>query len=61
MTDATTCTWMQDGPDSDVWEASCRHTFRLDADTPTDNNMRFCCFCGKPLESAPWADEEITP
>lgn len=60
MTEATTCMWSQDA-DTDTWATQCKQYFRLDDGTPTDNKMRFCCYCGKPLESVPWADEEITP
>lgn len=51
------CTWSQNGDDSDSWDTGCRKLFRLDDGTPTNNGMKFCCFCGKTLFSAPWQEE----
>lgn len=52
------CWWSQDGEDSDLWQTSCRHWFRLDDGPPSDNGMVYCCFCAKPIEDAPWEPEE---
>ena len=55
------CDWKQDGDDeSDTWESSCGIFFSLTEGNPIDNNMHFCCYCGKPLTVTPltW-DPEI--
>ena len=52
------CRWVQDGEGEDLWITSCRGYFRLDDDTPSENKMLFCCYCGKLLEEAPWESEE---
>lgn len=52
------CIWAQDGDaDSDTWATGCRHYFTLNDGGPTDNEMRFCCYCGRPLIEVPWEDE----
>jgi hypothetical protein len=55
------CHWYQDGDeDSDKWAASCgRHRyFQLNDGTPTDNHMKYCCYCGKPLVEVPIEPED---
>jgi len=52
------CRWVQDGDGADLWESSCRGYFRIDDGTPSENGMKFCCYCGKPLEESPWVEEE---
>lgn len=43
-----TCNWEQeDDEDSDCWLTDCGHTFRLDEGAPSENHMKFCCYCGK--------------
>jgi len=62
----TWCEWTQDY-DENLWETSCKHAFSLSVGTPAENDMRFCCYCGKPLLAHPYADmpdddeEETTP
>lgn len=41
------CTWTEDG---DMWETTCGNAFSINDGTPKDNDMKFCCFCGKTLE-----------
>lgn len=46
------CAWARDSdPDTDVWVTTCGHYFRIDEGTPADNDMKFCCYCGKPLRT----------
>lgn len=54
---STECHWSQDGEDSDVWATQCGHYFVIAADTPSYNEMRFCCFCGRPLVEIRFEDE----
>lgn len=34
---------------SDWWTTSCGNSFVLNDGTPSENNMRFCCYCGGAL------------
>jgi len=45
---AEVCIWQED--EEDGWKTSCGEIFDLDNSTPVDDDMRFCCFCGKRLE-----------
>jgi len=44
------CTWTSDAFE-DCWETDCEKSFYIEDGTPKDNNMNFCCFCGKPLKT----------
>ena len=44
------CSWIQeDDPEINLWRTSCHNTFYLDADKPSDNHMKYCCYCGKEI------------
>ena len=46
------CRWVED-EDGD-WVTSCGEYFIIINDgRPTGNRMRFCCYCGKPLQEVP--------
>ena len=52
-----TCLWSRDGDEEhDVWGTSCGRYFTIIEGTPTDNEMRFCCYCGGNLEENNDAD-----
>ena len=54
----TCCTWHQDGDsDSGVYATSCGRYFDLTDGTPEDNQMRWCCYCGKQLAQELIAEE----
>lgn len=42
------CCWLLDEIDG-FWQTDCGRGFCLADGTPTENEMRFCCYCGKPL------------
>lgn len=44
------CMWALTDPDLDLWSTSCgeAHTFLTGG--PAENGMRFCCYCGLPME-----------
>ena len=42
------CEWIYD-ENGECWIASCGELFTFDKGTPKDNNMKFCCSCGKPI------------
>lgn len=41
------CTWSAD--DDGNFNTTCGHTFTLEYDGPTENQMKFCCYCGGDL------------
>lgn len=45
------CTWKEDlQPDGDVaWETACGNLHEFMADGPTENNYRYCPYCGGSL------------
>jgi hypothetical protein len=43
------CEWTQEDYDNTTWE-TCSDPFCLNEGTPSENGMKFCCFCGKPLK-----------
>lgn len=51
MTDRETCEWRQQDvlDNSANWDTSCGNIFVLMEGNPTDNSMKFCCYCGKEL------------
>lgn len=53
---AEPCGWSQDGDYG--WYTECGNRFLLEDGTPAENGMAYCCFCGKPLESVPYEEED---
>ena len=51
------CIWSEDGEDG-PWATKCGHYFEITADTPAENGMAFCCFCGKELVQLPHEEDE---
>jgi hypothetical protein len=46
-----TCSWIQeDDPEICYWKTGCGNSFYFTEGTPTDNNMKYCCYCGKLLK-----------
>lgn len=41
------CSWAED--EDENWNTGCGHCFVLTEGYPRENEMRFCCYCGKPL------------
>lgn len=46
-----TCRWSRADDDTDVWETTCGKAFTIIDGSPADNQMAFCCYCGRELES----------
>ena len=44
----TPCLWLEEYGD-DEYQTSCGKAFILNDGTLEQNDMRFCCFCGKPI------------
>lgn len=53
-----TCTWTQEDYARDIWNAECGEGMCLNEGPPSENNMRFCCFCGKELREIPYGEEK---
>lgn len=43
------CEWYPE-PELEFWNTGCGGCFLLNEGTPTDNGMKFCCYCGKPVK-----------
>jgi hypothetical protein len=41
------CTWTEE---DGCWNTDCGHVFEVSKGTPAENEMKFCCFCGKLIE-----------
>lgn len=48
------CTWTETDPDFCYWATDCSGAFSVTEGKPSENNMKFCCYCGKPLKEVPW-------
>ena len=46
-----TCLWSRADDDTDMWETTCGKAFTIIDGSPADNQMAFCCYCGRELES----------
>lgn len=52
------CEWRLDVPEYNTWATACGNLFFLEADTPRENEMRFCPFCGRALEQVEEEEEQ---
>lgn len=55
------CCWSQndfEDVDTGSWATTCSERFYLTDETPADNGMNFCCYCGKPMIVSNYLDEE---
>ena len=56
----TACAW-KETDDGEMSETSCGNALNVEAGTPRENGMMFCCYCGKHLDQRryiPMMDEE---
>ena len=44
------CTWQFDDDDTDMAETECGHAFTFEDPDRAADWMKFCCYCGKPVE-----------
>ena len=48
--DNNKCHWIQeDDEEICLWRTDCGEAFYFTEGTPTDNKLKFCCYCGKEL------------
>jgi len=45
-----TCRWVWDEA-TEAYETDCGELFQFMTDGPIENGMRYCCYCGKPIEA----------
>ena len=50
------CHWAHN--EEGYWETTCGDIFEVTEGTPSENNMRFCCYCGKRLVEVEIAEAE---
>jgi hypothetical protein len=44
------CVWTWSADEETVWSTECGEMFQFENDcTPTENKMKFCCYCGGKL------------
>jgi hypothetical protein len=47
------CTWTEEyivcGEPTGCWSTSCGHEYVINEGTPSENQMKFCTFCGKEI------------
>lgn len=56
QTTADPCEWELVDSDFGTWESSCENVFVIHEGTPSENEMHFCCYCGRPLKEVIHAD-----
>lgn len=44
------CVWAELDSDKGIWEPECGNTHIINAGTPAENGMKYCCYCGKPIK-----------
>ena len=49
MTTTDVCTWTLDDEDSKALARTCGSLWCFESCGPTENEMRYCPYCGKPL------------
>ena len=58
------CTWDQDG-EGGPWQAGCGKYFEVNEGLPSENGMKFCCYCGRTIDESPYTEdvevEDLTP
>jgi hypothetical protein len=51
------CKWSQN--EDGAFETECGGAFEIMSGTPTDNNMRYCCYCGDAIEEVGYEGDVI--
>jgi len=56
----TVCVWGQysySDIDMGTWQTDCGQIFCFIEDGPKENEMKYCCYCGKTLTEQPYKEE----
>lgn len=56
MSDGEKCQAWQEGEGEERWNTSCGRSILVDG-WPSDAHIKFCCYCGKPIDEVPWTEE----
>lgn len=51
------CKWSED--EDGNWFTGCGEAFIIIDGKPSDNGMKFCCYCGKLLKEVPYTESEL--
>lgn len=51
-----TCVWSED--EDGTWETECGNAFVIEAGSPTENDFRFCTYCGAELVEEPSREDQ---
>lgn len=47
------CRWMEE-PNGEYWHSDCGNDITFEDSAPDSDGMKWCCYCGKPLQAAPF-------
>jgi len=50
------CLWQE--TDEGFWETDCGHAYVVEHGTPSEEEMKFCCFCGLKLDESRLDDND---
>ena len=50
------CIWAESNGDAEFWHTSCDQDFVFIEGTPSENGMKFCCYCGANLVEKKWEE-----
>ena len=56
-----TCEWSEEDPWGampDTWKTACGNLFSFTEGGPTENEVKFCCYCGKRLAEIKYTESE---
>ena len=51
------CFWTED--EDGNWETTCGNMFILIDGMPSENDMKYCCYCGCGLKEVPFEEDEV--
>lgn len=51
------CGWVENS--EGTWATGCGHLFELNDGSPSENSMKFCCFCGCKLEETKYVEVPV--
>jgi hypothetical protein len=49
------CAWREE---DGCWVTDCHHEFVINEGTPRENDMQYCCYCGRTIEQFPEEKQE---
>jgi len=52
------CNWSQEDDEYGTWETDCGKAFIINEGIPSENDFKYCCYCGLPLTESPYDENE---